>query len=103
MSVNIKSNVDAVIKAADTRSRMALRECGPLLLVSAIRHCPVDTGNLQRNIEVVYEGLRLHLGSKVHYAGYVEGGTEKMRAQPYLIPSLTDNLKNIKRIFRTKT
>lgn len=99
MSLTMKSNLDAVVKEVDNRSRDALREIGSILLVSAIQKCPVRTGNLQRSVETEYEDLTLRVGSQVHYAGYVEGGTPKMSARPYLRPALWDNLRKIRRIF----
>jgi len=36
---------------------------------------------------------------RMEYAPYVELGTEKQRAQPFLRPALFDNEENIKRIF----
>jgi HK97 gp10 family phage protein len=39
------------------------------------------------------------IGTNVEYAPYVELGTSKMTAQPYLNPALEMNKNNIKRIF----
>jgi hypothetical protein len=52
----------------------------------------VQTGRLRSSIRyvVVKEGTRLFgvVGSDVHYSGYVERGTDKSRAYPYLVPAL---------------
>lgn len=54
----------------------------------AKRVVPVRTGNLRDHIEVVKEAAGVyHAGSEVEYAGYVERGTSKMRAQPYMRPA----------------
>jgi HK97 gp10 family phage protein len=49
---------------------------------------PVDTGRLRSSIthELGREGRRFvaRVGTNVEYAGYVEFGTRRMRAQPYL-------------------
>jgi len=100
VSVTIKTNTDAMFQEVKARVRDALRTAGPLILRSAIQKCPVDTGNLQRNIETEYEGLSLRVGTQVEYGGYVEGGTSKMAAQPYLRPALDENLRKIKKIFK---
>jgi HK97 gp10 family phage protein len=55
--------------------------------------CPVDTGLLASSIES-FVGfsemgrLEVMVGSSVRYAGFVEFGTSKMAAQPYLRPAL---------------
>lgn len=50
---------------------------------------PVDTGRLKRSIEVQTEkqGFVQRVISDVPYAPYVEFGTRKMHAQPFLTPA----------------
>ena len=50
---------------------------------------PVDTGNLKNSIQTMPESdLSATVGPRaVEYAIYVEMGTYKMRAQPYMIPA----------------
>ena len=59
---------------------------------AAIRGCPVDTGRLRSSIanEIGQdgEGLVAVIGTNVEYAPYVELGTSKMAAQPFLLPAL---------------
>jgi HK97 gp10 family phage protein len=59
---------------------------------AAIRGCPVDTGRLRASIthEIAsdVEGLVGRVGTDVEYAPYVEFGTGRMAAQPYLRPAL---------------
>ena len=54
--------------------------------------CPVDTGRLRSSIghEMGQEGssLFVRVGSNVNYAPYVELGTRRMSAQPFLVPAL---------------
>lgn len=95
-----KVNTSAVLEEVKTRARLCLHAVAPGILRSAIRIVPVDTGNLQRSIEAIYEGETLHVGSQVHYAAYVEGGTPKMAAQPYLRPALMENLPKIEKAFK---
>ena len=50
---------------------------------------PVDTGTLKNTIFSVKAGnLTYKVTAPQHYAIYVEKGTRKMRAQPYLKPAL---------------
>lgn len=54
--------------------------------------CPVDTGRLRSSItnEIGQDGdgLMATIGTNVEYAPYVELGTSKMAAQPFLLPAL---------------
>jgi HK97 gp10 family phage protein len=58
----------------------------------AKRLCPVDTGRLRSSIthglahDVI--GLYAEVGSNVEYAIYVELGTRRAHAQPFLRPAL---------------
>lgn len=64
---------------------------------------PVDTHTLQRSIthEVTAsaDGAVGKVGTNVKYGPFVEDGTYKMKARPYLKPSLTKNLAAIGREF----
>lgn len=47
---------------------------------------PVDTGALKSSISVDIDALAFEAGPTVEYGGYVELGTSRMAAQPYLGP-----------------
>jgi HK97 gp10 family phage protein len=49
--------------------------------------CPYDTGALQESILSESEGLKATISPSMDYAGYVEFGTYKMSAQPYMRPA----------------
>lgn len=53
---------------------------------------PVDTGRLRSSIANEMgrddRGLVARIGTDVHYASFVEFGTRRMRAQPFLRPAL---------------
>lgn len=70
---------------------MLLRK-GALIETAAKRLCPVDTGNLRSSITHVLgrdgAGLYCDIGSDVEYARYIEFGTWKMAAQPFLVPAI---------------
>lgn len=65
----------------------------------AKRRSPVDTGNLRGSLnkEVVTEAGEIvgRVGTNVEYAGYVEYGTKRQSAQPYLRPALLENKEQI--------
>jgi HK97 gp10 family phage protein len=58
------------------------------VLADAVRLVPVDTGALRDSLDRKIDGMVARIGSGLHYAGYVEHGTEKMEAEPYLRPAL---------------
>lgn len=49
---------------------------------------PVDTGFLRSTVFVRYAGNDVEVGFEAPYASYVEFGTYKMVAQPFLRPAL---------------
>ena len=53
--------------------------------------CPVDTGALRDSIAVSQDGMSAEVSANTDYAAYVEFGTSKMVAQPYLVTSLLGN------------
>lgn len=59
----------------------------------AKKACPVDTGNLRNSITHIVrtsEGC-VYIGTNVNYAPYVELGTRKQKAQPYLRPAAANH------------
>lgn len=98
--LKITDNSAAVFSAAEKRVTEVLSKLAPTIVVSAKRRCPVDTGRLRRSISSIVGKNKLTIGSRVHYAAYVEGGTPKMAAQPYLRTGLMENLSRIKQVFR---
>lgn len=63
-----------------------------------------ETGNLRASIENEVESKRkaiiAEVGSNVEYAPYVEYGTSRMEAQPYLRPALEDHASSLEREIR---
>ena len=54
----------------------------------AKERCPVDTGALRNSITVDFYGeMSAEIAPHMPYAPYVEFGTKKMSAQPYLFPA----------------
>ena len=55
--------------------------------------CPVDTGRLRNSISHAVDEAdgAVYIGTNVEYAPYVEYGTSKMKAQPYLKPAATEH------------
>lgn len=63
---------------------------------SAKRRVPKKTGTLSRSIHQESESdLGVVVGTDVSYARWVEEGTVKMKARPYLRPALSENKTRI--------
>lgn len=71
----------------------ALEEIGLLAENYAAKKCPVDTGNLRASIthEVDAGGNAVYIGTNVEYAPYVELGTSRQEAQPFLRPAASEH------------
>jgi HK97 gp10 family phage protein len=73
-----------------------------VLLVEGVakKNCPVDTGKLRASITPVIESWAAgYVGTNTAYAPYVEYGTSKMAAQPFLEPAFLEGQKQADKIF----
>lgn len=61
------------------------------ILTHAQQNCPVDTGFLRSTGYIVLRDDDVEIGFSADYASYVEFGTRKMDAQPYLRPAIDDS------------
>lgn len=77
-AVGYQFTVEDLIKGAD------------IILARAQTLCPVDTGTLRESGYVSAASDEVTIGFDVEYASYVEFGTYKMEAQPYLRPALDE-------------
>jgi HK97 gp10 family phage protein len=70
----------------------------------AKRRCPVDEGRLRSSIRTDLKKLAADIGTNVEYAPFVEFGTVKQRAQPYLFPAYEQErkkmIKNLKTLLK---
>lgn len=64
----------------------------------------VDTGNLRNSIaHIVDDGSHvLYVGSALNYSKFVENGTHKMRARPYLRPTIMNTKDEFKAIMEKR-
>ncbi len=78
----------------------AVRDLVLLVETEAKKRCPVDTGKLRASITPVIESWAAgYVGTNTHYAPYVEYGTEKMPAQPFLEPAFLEGQRQASKIF----
>lgn len=86
---NTEEVSQGIVRAIDR----ALEEIGLAAEGYAKRACPVDTGNLRNSITHAVEGSEdaVYVGTNVEYAPYVEMGTSRTAAQPFLRPAATEH------------
>ena len=86
-----QDNTREVISAKDAAVAKALEMIGLQCEKYAKLLCPVDTSRLKNSIthEARPSEEAVYVGTAVEYAPYVEYGTYKMKAQPYLGPAVS--------------
>lgn len=103
ITVTVESNLDAILDELDAKKAIVLEAWGQLGQSEAKVRAAVDTGDLRRSIQYdvklsedkVDIGCNKELGE---HAPYVEFGTSKTEAQPFLAPSLQENTRKFKQI-----
>ncbi|KKN40051.1 hypothetical protein LCGC14_0737140 [marine sediment metagenome] len=100
--VKITIHDDMLTAAIKDRAEKVLTAAASHVKSQARLTVPVDTGDLLNSIDTKQEGLEAKIGSDLHYAAYVEAGTSKMAAQPYLRPALMSSIAVLKRMLRAK-
>lgn len=93
-SVTVRQdNTEQVVDGIDSAIGVALEKIGLLAENYAERKCPVDTGNLRGSIthEVDTADNAVYIGTNVEYAPYVELGTSRQEAQPFLRPAASEH------------
>lgn len=60
--------------------------------------CPVDTGRLRNSITHTHDENAAYIGTNVEYAPYVELGTSKKGARPFLKPAATEHSSEYKKL-----
>ena len=98
-NIEIKENhIDEYLKAVDVAKQRGLEKVGLTAERYAKALCPVDTGRLRNSISHAVEGDSAYIGTNVEYAPYVEMGTVRTRAQPYLKPAAQDHADEYKKL-----
>src|SRR5579864_5092315 len=88
--LQLKSELPALPARAATRLSLALAKLALEVEGEAKQRAPVDTGALKGSIQAnpTDDLLTKEVNVGVDYAGYVECGTYKMAAQPFLTPAV---------------
>lgn len=77
------------------QQEQAVEAIGQLVTGDAVQKSPVDTGNLKASNDYYTSGSVVTIGNTAHYAPFLEKGTRRMSAQPFLYPAVTENRNNI--------
>ncbi len=88
MGTRIVISGTAAEKAAEKGAEKLVEEMLAAGLQSAQQLVPVKTGALHDSLHSEQDGTTGAYGSDLDYSVFVEMGTFKMAAQPYLMPSL---------------
>lgn len=83
-------------EAAFSQIEIALEKVGLMAERNAKIACPVDTGRLRSSISHTHDKNTAYIGTNVEYGPYVEMGTKKMAARPYLKPAIADHIQEYK-------
>jgi HK97 gp10 family phage protein len=100
INVRIRDNSEEFQDEFADRLEQALTAIGLTAESYAKRDCPVDTGRLRNSITnaVRVDEKAVYIGSNVSYAAFVELGTSRMKARPYLKPAATEHTAEYKRL-----
>ena len=85
--VRLAADLRGAPARVQARVEQAVAKTALAVVADAQASAPVDTGALRGSISADIRGAEAVVGPTVHYGGYVELGTSKMRAQPYLFPA----------------
>lgn len=97
-SVKLNDNSAQIKGMMEQAVERALEAIGLQAEGYAKRLCPVDTGNLRNSISHTTDKDSAYIGTNVEYAPYVELGTSRMKARPYLKPAATEHSDEYKAI-----
>lgn len=97
-TIRITDNSGLVGEEFTQACERALTRIGLQAETFAKRECPVDTGNLRNSITNAVDDKSAYIGTNVEYAPYVELGTSRTKAQPFIKPAATEHSDVYKRI-----
>ena len=100
MSIEFTDNSKEILSAFEKAMHNALAAIGMTAEGHAKKNCPVDTGRLRNSISNAVDDSEeaAYIGTNVEYAPYVEIGTSRMAARPFLKPAATEHGEEYKKI-----
>ena len=98
--ISHKAEVEAAVDAAIARG---LEICGGKAESYAKQLCPVDTGRLRNSITHQQIDAKTEvIGTNVKYAPFVELGTKRQKAQPFLRPAAENHAAEYTKILQAE-
>ena len=103
MSIELTDNTELFLSTYERALNNGLAAIGMTAETYAKKECPVDTGRLRNSITNAVESNEkaVYIGTNVEYAPYVELGTSRQKAQPFLKPAATQHTAEYERILKT--
>ena len=98
VDIQFTDNADKALEELQRKMEMALTAIGAAAESHAKDYCPVDTGRLRNSISNTHDADSAYIGSNVEYAAYVELGTSRRKAKPYLKPAVTQHTDEYKEL-----
>lgn len=100
MQIDVRNNrVREALDGLEQAKAKIIEEWGLLAEGYAKINCPVDTGRLRNSISHGKEDdSTMVVGTNVEYAPYVELGTSRMGARPFLAPSIDEHIAEYQEI-----
>lgn len=114
ISVDIQDNTAQVLADFKNKKEKCLEMLGlqgernaVIEINKVVYHAPesksgyVRTGTLRNSLSHTSHGDAAYIGTNVEYAPYVEMGTIKMKARPYLKPAVMNHVDEYKQIVQS--
>lgn len=100
--IKLEINTDAVLDALEEQTETVLTAWGMQGETYAKQLSPVDTGRLRNSLtyEVDAPDKSVTIGSAVEYAPFVENGTSRRIANPFLRPAIIDHRADYESIMK---
>lgn len=88
MAVTVQSNIKEIVAGMRGKATLAVRKAAKDVQGQAKGGAAVDTGFMRSNIRTMAQGkYASEVISHAEYSVYVEYGTYKMGAQPFMVPA----------------
>jgi len=92
--------LDAILRNVGKNKAAALNEIGARTTARAKELAAVDTGEMRDKINYVVDGNTLLIKADADHSSFVEFGTYKMAAQPFMLPAVREVERQLPSIMR---
>ena len=94
----VNDRTEEVKRELSQKIANALEDIGKVAESNAKLVVPVNEGILKNSISHEVDSLTVYIGTNVEYARYVEFGTSRMVARPYLGPAIKGELDTYRKM-----